>query len=60
MRDLPALHIAHVSGTGTWDAETVQRGVPRPVVVAHDAVGARFDRNVLTVVYRWAEGTVTA
>lgn len=44
-------HIDHVFGVGAFDAEAADRGWPRPVVVAHEGVGARFDRYVLTAGY---------
>jgi glyoxylase-like metal-dependent hydrolase (beta-lactamase superfamily II) len=44
-------HIDHVSGIGTWEAEAADRGWPEPVVIAHEAVPARFDRYILTAGY---------
>ncbi|GAA3196881.1 alkyl sulfatase dimerization domain-containing protein [Nonomuraea roseoviolacea] len=41
-------HIDHVSGVGPFDAEADAAGRPRPVVAAHEAVAARFDRYLLT------------
>jgi glyoxylase-like metal-dependent hydrolase (beta-lactamase superfamily II) len=44
-------HIDHVSGMGPYDAEAAQHGWPRPVVVAHESVGTRFDRYIRTAGY---------
>ncbi len=44
-------HIDHVFGVPVWAAEANERGWPAPVVVAHEAVSARFDRYRLTVGY---------
>jgi glyoxylase-like metal-dependent hydrolase (beta-lactamase superfamily II) len=44
-------HIDHVFGIGAWEAEAAERHWPRPVVIAHEAVPARFDRYVLTAGY---------
>ena len=44
-------HIDHVSGMGPYDAEATQRGWPRPIVVAHESVVARFDRYIRTAGY---------
>src|ERR1700688_1236947 len=44
-------HIDHVFGVGVWEAESSARNWPTPVVVAHDAVPARFDRYVETAGY---------
>jgi alkyl sulfatase BDS1-like metallo-beta-lactamase superfamily hydrolase len=44
-------HIDHVFGVGVWEDESSARGWPPPVVVAHDAVPARFDRYVVTAGY---------
>ncbi|NUW38438.1 MBL fold metallo-hydrolase [Nonomuraea sp. SMC257] len=41
-------HIDHVSGVGPFDAEADAAGRPRPVVAAHEAVAARFDRYLIT------------
>lgn len=41
-------HIDHVSGVGPFDAEAEAAGRPRPVVAAHEAVAARFDRYLMT------------
>ncbi len=47
-------HIDHVLGTAVFDAEADAAGVPRPRVVAHEAIGARFDRYCLTAGYNGA------
>jgi glyoxylase-like metal-dependent hydrolase (beta-lactamase superfamily II) len=44
-------HIDHVCGLPAWEAEAAERGWPAPVVVAHEAVGLRFDRYRLTAGY---------
>jgi glyoxylase-like metal-dependent hydrolase (beta-lactamase superfamily II) len=44
-------HIDHVFGVPVWAAEATDRGWPAPVVVAHEAVPARFDRYRLTAGY---------
>jgi glyoxylase-like metal-dependent hydrolase (beta-lactamase superfamily II) len=44
-------HIDHVFGVPVWEAESAAEGWPAPVVVAHDAVPARFDRYILTAGY---------
>ncbi len=44
-------HIDHVFGVPVWEAEAGQNGWPAPVVVAHEAVPARFDRYVMTAGY---------
>ena len=44
-------HIDHVFGVGPFDAESEQHNRPRPVVVANEAMPARFDRYVLTAGY---------
>ncbi|HEX6419056.1 MAG TPA: alkyl sulfatase dimerization domain-containing protein [Acidimicrobiales bacterium] len=44
-------HIDHVFGTGPFDAEAATAGRPRPHVVAHELVPARFDRYKLTAGY---------
>ncbi|WP_067174395.1 alkyl sulfatase dimerization domain-containing protein [Microtetraspora niveoalba] len=41
-------HIDHVSGVGPFDAEADTAARPRPTVVAHEALPARFDRYILT------------
>jgi glyoxylase-like metal-dependent hydrolase (beta-lactamase superfamily II) len=38
-------------GTALFDAEAEKRGFPRPVVIAHANLPARFDRYVLTKGY---------
>ena len=44
-------HIDHVFGMPVWESESAERGWPRPQVVAHEAVVARFDRYVRTAGY---------
>ena len=44
-------HIDHVFGVGPFDAEAKDRGWQRPVVVANEALPARFDRYRLTAGY---------
>jgi alkyl sulfatase BDS1-like metallo-beta-lactamase superfamily hydrolase len=44
-------HIDHVFGVPVWEAEAVERGWPAPVVVAHEALPARFDRYLVTAGY---------
>src|SRR5579863_6453060 len=44
-------HIDHVFGVGVWEEESAAEGWPAPVVVAHDAVPARFDRYIVTAGY---------
>ena len=44
-------HIDHVFGVPVWEAESAGRGWPAPVVVAHEALPARFDRYVRTAGY---------
>ena len=44
-------HIDHVFGVGVWEEESATKGWPAPVVVAHDAVPARFDRYIVTAGY---------
>jgi len=44
-------HIDHVFGVPVWERESAERGWPAPVVVAHDALPARFDRYRLTAGY---------
>jgi glyoxylase-like metal-dependent hydrolase (beta-lactamase superfamily II) len=44
-------HIDHVFGVGVWEDESSAKGWPAPVVVAHDAVPARFDRYIVTAGY---------
>jgi glyoxylase-like metal-dependent hydrolase (beta-lactamase superfamily II) len=44
-------HIDHVFGVPVWAAEAAEQGWPAPVVVAHEAVPARFDRYRLTAGY---------
>ena len=44
-------HIDHVFGVPVWAAESAGQGWPEPVVVAHEALPARFDRYILTAGY---------
>jgi alkyl sulfatase BDS1-like metallo-beta-lactamase superfamily hydrolase len=44
-------HVDHVFGLGPYEAEATEKGWPRPHVVAHRDVPARFDRYVLTAGY---------
>jgi alkyl sulfatase BDS1-like metallo-beta-lactamase superfamily hydrolase len=44
-------HIDHVFGMGPYDDEAAADGRPRPPVVAHELVAARFDRYRLTAGY---------
>jgi len=44
-------HIDHVCGLPAWEAESADRGWPRPAVVAHEALPRRFDRYRLTPGY---------
>ena len=44
-------HIDHVFGVPVWEAESAERGWPAPVVVAHEALPARFDRYIMTAGY---------
>ena len=44
-------HVDHVFGVPVWEAESAERGWPAPVVVAHRALPARFDRYILTAGY---------
>jgi glyoxylase-like metal-dependent hydrolase (beta-lactamase superfamily II) len=44
-------HIDHVFGVPVWEAESAEAGWPEPVVVAHEALPARFDRYILTAGY---------
>ena len=44
-------HIDHVFGVPVWEHEAAERGWPAPVVVAHQALPARFDRYVATAGY---------
>jgi alkyl sulfatase BDS1-like metallo-beta-lactamase superfamily hydrolase len=44
-------HIDHVFGLGPFETEAERDGRPRPRVVAHEAVPARFDRYKLTAGY---------
>jgi alkyl sulfatase BDS1-like metallo-beta-lactamase superfamily hydrolase len=47
-------HVDHVFGAQALDAEAAERGRPRPRVVAHENVRARFDRYELTAGYNGA------
>jgi alkyl sulfatase BDS1-like metallo-beta-lactamase superfamily hydrolase len=44
-------HIDHVFGVPVFEEEAEARGWRRPVVVAHEALPARFDRYILTAGY---------
>ncbi|GAA3972053.1 hypothetical protein GCM10023085_62860 [Actinomadura viridis] len=44
-------HIDHVFGVGPFDDEAEENGWDRPVVIAHEAVKARFERYALTKDY---------
>jgi glyoxylase-like metal-dependent hydrolase (beta-lactamase superfamily II) len=44
-------HIDHVFGVPVFEAEATERGWPPPVVVAHEALPARFDRYIVTAGY---------
>ena len=44
-------HIDHVFGVPVWAAESAEAGWPEPVVVAHEALPARFDRYIKTAGY---------
>ncbi|MGH9017907.1 MAG: MBL fold metallo-hydrolase, partial [Acidimicrobiales bacterium] len=44
-------HIDHVFGVPVFEAEAAERGWAPPVVVAHDALPARFDRYIVTAGY---------
>jgi glyoxylase-like metal-dependent hydrolase (beta-lactamase superfamily II) len=44
-------HIDHVFGVPVWAAESDSADWPEPVVVAHEALPARFDRYVRTAGY---------
>ena len=44
-------HIDHVFGVPVYEEEAADKGWPRPRVVAHEALPARFDRYILTAGY---------
>jgi glyoxylase-like metal-dependent hydrolase (beta-lactamase superfamily II) len=44
-------HVDHVFGVGPYDEEAAAKGWPAPVVVAHEAVAARFGRYARTAGY---------
>ena len=44
-------HVDHVMGAGLYDGEAVALGRPKPQVLAHEAVVARFQRYRLTAGY---------
>jgi alkyl sulfatase BDS1-like metallo-beta-lactamase superfamily hydrolase len=44
-------HVDHVFGVPVWEEEADSRGWTPPVVVAHEALPARFDRYVMTAGY---------
>ncbi|MFF2509142.1 alkyl sulfatase dimerization domain-containing protein [Streptomyces sp. NPDC058067] len=41
-------HVDHVFGVAPFDREADESGAPRPEVIAHEAVAARFDRYIRT------------
>jgi alkyl sulfatase BDS1-like metallo-beta-lactamase superfamily hydrolase len=47
-------HVDHVFGVPAFEAEAAEKGWPRPRVVAHRSVPARFDRYELTAGYNGA------
>lgn len=47
-------HIDHVFGIEEFDREADEKGIPRPRVVAHEGVAARFERYRLTAGYNAA------
>jgi alkyl sulfatase BDS1-like metallo-beta-lactamase superfamily hydrolase len=47
-------HIDHVFGVRAFEEEAVEQGWAEPVVVAHEALPARFDRYVMTAGYNAA------
>ena len=44
-------HVDHVFGTGPFEEEAREKGLPAPDVVAHENVPPRFDRYVRTAEY---------
>ena len=44
-------HIDHVFGVPVYEEEAADKGWPRPRVIAHEALPARFDRYILTAGY---------
>ncbi len=44
-------HIDHCFGVDLYEEEAAARGAPRPRVVAHEAIDARFDRYAATAGY---------
>ncbi|MFC9616459.1 alkyl sulfatase dimerization domain-containing protein [Streptomyces sp. NPDC056938] len=44
-------HVDHVFGVAPFDQEADKSGGPRPEVIAHEAVPARFDRYIRTAGY---------
>jgi alkyl sulfatase BDS1-like metallo-beta-lactamase superfamily hydrolase len=44
-------HVDHVFGVQLWDEEAEEKGWPRPRVVAHEAMPARFARYAMTEGY---------
>ena len=44
-------HIDHVFGVQVFEEEAAANGWPSPVVIAHEALPARFDRYILTAGY---------
>ncbi|HET9092729.1 MAG TPA: alkyl sulfatase dimerization domain-containing protein [Acidimicrobiales bacterium] len=47
-------HIDHVFGVTVFESEAAEAGWPAPVVVAHEALPARFDRYKMTAGYNAA------
>lgn len=44
-------HIDHVFGLGPFDEEAREQGRPAPIVLAHEAIGQRFERYAATAGY---------
>jgi alkyl sulfatase BDS1-like metallo-beta-lactamase superfamily hydrolase len=44
-------HVDHVFGVPVFEEEAAERGWPRPTVIAHEALPARFDRYIATAGY---------
>jgi len=44
-------HVDHVFGVELYEAENLERGLPAPIVHAHEAMPARFERYALTAGY---------
>ena len=47
-------HVDHVMGVFPFDEEAAKRGWPRPIVYAHEAVPAHFDRYLATLGFNTA------